>query len=80
MFSVLHKWQRDEESGHRLAHSHFLSLSVCAGLSAMIRGADDGELFVVRDYSEDELENVLEEFFSNPKRTWRTENYLETEK
>ncbi|KAM8738854.1 5-hydroxymethyl-dUMP N-hydrolase [Acanthopagrus schlegelii] len=38
-------------------------------LSAMIRGADDGELFVVRDYSEDEVENVLEEFFSNLKRT-----------
>ncbi|XP_044069497.1 2'-deoxynucleoside 5'-phosphate N-hydrolase 1 [Siniperca chuatsi] len=38
-------------------------------LSAMIRGADDGELFVVRDYSEDEVENVLEEFFSGLKRT-----------
>ncbi|XP_030297798.1 5-hydroxymethyl-dUMP N-hydrolase [Sparus aurata] len=38
-------------------------------LSAMIRGADDGGLFVVRDYSEDELENVLEEFFNNLKRT-----------
>lgn len=40
-----------------------------AGLSAMIRGADDGEHFVVRDYHEDELENVLEEFFKNLKRT-----------
>ncbi|XP_070834144.1 5-hydroxymethyl-dUMP N-hydrolase [Chaetodon trifascialis] len=38
-------------------------------LSAMIRGADDGELFVVRDYNEDEVENVLEEFFSKLKRT-----------
>ncbi|XP_041802902.1 2'-deoxynucleoside 5'-phosphate N-hydrolase 1 [Chelmon rostratus] len=38
-------------------------------LSAMIRGADDGELFVVRDYSEDEVENVLEEFFNELKRT-----------
>ncbi|XP_076600002.1 5-hydroxymethyl-dUMP N-hydrolase isoform X1 [Chaetodon auriga] len=38
-------------------------------LSAMIRGADDGELFVVRDYSEDEVENVLEEFFNKLKRT-----------
>ncbi|XP_051251711.1 2'-deoxynucleoside 5'-phosphate N-hydrolase 1 [Dicentrarchus labrax] len=36
-------------------------------LSAMVRGADDGELFVVRDYSEDELENVLDEFFKNLK-------------
>ncbi|XP_020501814.1 5-hydroxymethyl-dUMP N-hydrolase [Labrus bergylta] len=36
-------------------------------LSAMIRGADDGNLFVVRDYSEDELENILEEFFNNLK-------------
>ena len=35
----------------------------------MIRGADDGELFVVRDYGEDELENILEEFFNNLKRT-----------
>ncbi|XP_042339278.1 2'-deoxynucleoside 5'-phosphate N-hydrolase 1, partial [Plectropomus leopardus] len=38
-------------------------------LSAMIRGAEDGELFVVKDYSEDEVENVLEEFFSKLKRT-----------
>lgn len=30
----------------------------------MIRGADDGKFFVVRDYSEDKLENILEEFFS----------------
>ncbi|XP_059179937.1 2'-deoxynucleoside 5'-phosphate N-hydrolase 1 [Centropristis striata] len=38
-------------------------------LSAMIRGADDGVLFVVKDYSEDEVENVLEEFFNKLKRT-----------
>ncbi|KAM9344935.1 5-hydroxymethyl-dUMP N-hydrolase [Symphorus nematophorus] len=38
-------------------------------LSAMIRGAEDGEFFVVRDYSEDEVENVLQEFFSGLKRT-----------
>ncbi|XP_048125110.1 2'-deoxynucleoside 5'-phosphate N-hydrolase 1 [Alosa alosa] len=33
-------------------------------LSAMIRGAEDGSLFYVRDYTEDEVERVLEEFFS----------------
>ncbi|XP_072246583.1 5-hydroxymethyl-dUMP N-hydrolase [Leuresthes tenuis] len=33
-------------------------------LSAMIRGAADGDQFVVTDYSEDEVEKVLEEFFS----------------
>lgn len=38
-------------------------------LSAMIRGADDCELFVVRDYSEDEVENVLDEFFSRLQRS-----------
>ncbi|KAM6916113.1 5-hydroxymethyl-dUMP N-hydrolase [Xenentodon cancila] len=38
-------------------------------LSAMIRGAADGEHFLVRDYSEDEVENVLEEFFSSLKRS-----------
>ncbi|XP_071335891.1 5-hydroxymethyl-dUMP N-hydrolase [Trachinotus anak] len=38
-------------------------------LSAMIRGAEDSEWFVVRDYSEDEMENVLEEFFTSLKRT-----------
>lgn len=38
----------------------------------MIRGADDGQLFVVRDYTEDEAENILEDFFSNIKRIWRT--------
>nr|XP_046257333.1 2'-deoxynucleoside 5'-phosphate N-hydrolase 1 [Scatophagus argus] len=38
-------------------------------LSAMIRGADDGELFLVRDYDEDEVENVLEEFFNSLQRT-----------
>ncbi|XP_029927162.1 5-hydroxymethyl-dUMP N-hydrolase [Myripristis murdjan] len=37
-------------------------------LSAMIRGAQD-ELFLVRDYEEDEAENVLEEFFKNLQRT-----------
>lgn len=37
-------------------------------LSAMIRGADDGERFVVRDYDEDEVEKVLEEFFRNLKK------------
>ncbi|XP_034538413.1 2'-deoxynucleoside 5'-phosphate N-hydrolase 1 [Notolabrus celidotus] len=36
-------------------------------LSAMIRGADDGELFVVRDYSEGEIESILEEFFNKLK-------------
>ncbi|XP_044228196.1 2'-deoxynucleoside 5'-phosphate N-hydrolase 1 [Thunnus albacares] len=38
-------------------------------LSAMIRGFDDGELYVVRDYSEEEVEKVLEEFFSTLPRT-----------
>ncbi|XP_033468709.2 5-hydroxymethyl-dUMP N-hydrolase [Epinephelus lanceolatus] len=38
-------------------------------LSAMIRGAEDGDLFVVKDYSEDEAENILEEFFNNLKRS-----------
>lgn len=33
----------------------------------MIRGADNGDSFVVRDYCEDELEKVLEDFFSNQK-------------
>ncbi len=36
----------------------------------MIRGADDGKLFVVRDYSEEEVENILEEFFNNLKTIW----------
>lgn len=35
----------------------------------MIRGADNGESFVVKDYGVDELENILEEFFSNQKLT-----------
>ncbi|KAL2083187.1 hypothetical protein ACEWY4_020960 [Coilia grayii] len=34
-------------------------------LSAMIRGAEDGSLFHVRDYSEEEVEPILEEFFSS---------------
>ncbi|KAM6922354.1 5-hydroxymethyl-dUMP N-hydrolase isoform 2-T2 [Lycodopsis pacificus] len=38
-------------------------------LSAMIRGADDGDQFVVKDYREEEVENVLEEFFIHLKRT-----------
>ncbi|KAM4729674.1 5-hydroxymethyl-dUMP N-hydrolase [Anableps anableps] len=36
-------------------------------LSAMIRGAADGERFLVRDYREEELEKVLEEFFNSLK-------------
>ncbi|XP_070697392.1 5-hydroxymethyl-dUMP N-hydrolase [Pempheris klunzingeri] len=38
-------------------------------LSAMIRGADDGEQFVVSDYGEDEVEEVLDEFFCRLKRS-----------
>ncbi|XP_015255767.1 PREDICTED: 2'-deoxynucleoside 5'-phosphate N-hydrolase 1 [Cyprinodon variegatus] len=34
-------------------------------LSAMIRGAEDGKRFLVRDYSEEELETILREFFSS---------------
>uniref|UniRef100_A0A3Q2VB61 2'-deoxynucleoside 5'-phosphate N-hydrolase 1 n=1 Tax=Haplochromis burtoni TaxID=8153 RepID=A0A3Q2VB61_HAPBU len=34
-------------------------------LSAMIRGATDVENFVVRDYSKDEVEKVLEQFFKS---------------
>ena len=33
------------------------------GLSAMIRGAEDGDNFQVKDYSEDQIETMLEEFF-----------------
>ncbi|TWW78511.1 2'-deoxynucleoside 5'-phosphate N-hydrolase 1 [Takifugu flavidus] len=36
-------------------------------LSAMIRGAEDGDSFVVRDYAEDDIEKILDEFFSNLK-------------
>ncbi|XP_047207624.1 2'-deoxynucleoside 5'-phosphate N-hydrolase 1 [Girardinichthys multiradiatus] len=36
-------------------------------LSAMIRGAADRERFLVRDYIEDELEKILEEFFCSLK-------------
>ncbi|KAM7385963.1 hypothetical protein PAMP_001997 [Pampus punctatissimus] len=53
------------------SHSLPVSVALCPrpALSAMIRGADDGELFVVRDYSEEEVENILEEFFKTLKRT-----------
>ena len=37
------------------------------GLSAMIRGADNGATFLVKDYSEDQVEAVLEEYFTNIK-------------
>lgn len=40
-------------------------LSVCPGLSAMIRGAEDGDAFQVRDYSEDDLDEVLEQLFQS---------------
>lgn len=47
-----------------------LTSCFCAVLSAMIRGATDVENFVVRDYSEDEVEKVLEQFFSSLKN-WK---------
>ncbi|CAN9499556.1 unnamed protein product [Ophioblennius macclurei] len=31
-------------------------------LSAMVRGAEDGERFVVKDYSEEQVEQILQEF------------------
>ncbi|CAJ1066517.1 '-deoxynucleoside 5'-phosphate N-hydrolase 1 [Xyrichtys novacula] len=37
-------------------------------LSAMIRGAEDGKIFVVKDYSVDEVENILEDFFNKLKK------------
>ncbi|XP_030012069.1 5-hydroxymethyl-dUMP N-hydrolase isoform X1 [Sphaeramia orbicularis] len=36
-------------------------------LSAMIRGAEDGEQFVVTDYEEDQMEKVVDEFFNKLK-------------
>lgn len=36
----------------------------CPALSAMIRGAVDGSLFQVRDYKEEEVEGILEEYFN----------------
>ncbi|KAM8858746.1 5-hydroxymethyl-dUMP N-hydrolase [Spinachia spinachia] len=36
-------------------------------LSAMIRGAADDDVFIVKDYIEDEVENVVEEFFKQLK-------------
>ncbi|XP_078098855.1 5-hydroxymethyl-dUMP N-hydrolase [Sander vitreus] len=39
-------------------------------LSAMIRGAEDGEMFTVKDYTEEEVEKVLEEFFNNLKKNF----------
>ncbi|XP_029448678.1 2'-deoxynucleoside 5'-phosphate N-hydrolase 1 [Rhinatrema bivittatum] len=34
-------------------------------LSAMIRGAENGEHFFVRDYQEEEIEKILEEYFTS---------------
>lgn len=42
-----------------------------AGLSAMIRGAEDGNSFVVRDYAEDDIEKILDEFFTNLPKMWQ---------
>ncbi|KAJ3610131.1 hypothetical protein NHX12_022225 [Muraenolepis orangiensis] len=33
-------------------------------LSAMIRGADDGDLVQVQDYTEDQVEAILEDYFA----------------
>ncbi|XP_037543212.1 2'-deoxynucleoside 5'-phosphate N-hydrolase 1 [Nematolebias whitei] len=38
-------------------------------LSAMIRGAADSQHFMVRDYNEEEVEKVLDQFFSSLSRT-----------
>lgn len=38
-------------------------LSTCPALSAMIRGAHDGALFQVCDYSEEEVEGILTDYF-----------------
>ncbi|KAM3862886.1 5-hydroxymethyl-dUMP N-hydrolase [Diretmus argenteus] len=37
-------------------------------LSAMIRGAQDGKLFLVRDYAEEEVVDILEEYFKERKK------------
>ncbi|XP_068457972.1 5-hydroxymethyl-dUMP N-hydrolase isoform X1 [Clinocottus analis] len=41
-------------------------------LSAMVRGAEDGDQFMVKNYREDEVENILEEFFNSLKNMKRT--------
>ena len=34
------------------------------GLSAMIRGADNGSKFTVKDYSTEQVESILENYFA----------------
>ncbi|XP_028844674.1 5-hydroxymethyl-dUMP N-hydrolase [Denticeps clupeoides] len=33
-------------------------------LSAMVRGAEDGSLFLVKEYTEDQMEGILKDYFS----------------
>ena len=40
-------------------------MCVLTELSAMVRGAEDGDKVRVMDYSEDQLESILSSYFTN---------------
>lgn len=42
-----------------------LTFSPFSGLSAMVRGAEDGDSVKVVDYEEEQLESILKDFFKN---------------
>lgn len=37
---------------------------IVAGLSAMVQGAHDGDSFVVKNYTEIEMEQILRDYFT----------------
>ena len=41
----------------------YICIFIILVLSAMIRGADDGKQFFVRDYEENDLDNIFNGFF-----------------
>ena len=60
------------ESGRSMRHtklissySSFIIHIVCTGLSAMVQGAHDGNLFVVKSYREAEAECILQDYFTS---------------
>ena len=49
-------------------------------LSAMIRGAHDGQNFIVTDYKEEDLEAIFQSFFNPEKKSdssWKRECFHE---
>lgn len=59
----LYRPQSDKSMKYFVVKVCWVLSCVCTELSAMVRGAEDGERVKVLDYNEDQLETILKDYF-----------------